>query len=483
MSPAIRALAAVVAKRPSATAIVEGERTLSYGALLAKIGRLARHLARAHGVGEGHRVASTLPPGEDTIALLFACISLGATFVPLNVRLAPEELATLVAACGPRVVFGDDRSLGLDLVPFPAVLAPGGALPLALPAAGSRAPAVLLYTSGSTGVPKGVAITETQIVANAAATRDAWDLDARDVTVNAAPMFHAGGLFVLTVPLLLVGGTVVTMPRFDASEWAALCARHGATVGFGVPTMLDRLAHDPAFETIARTSRLWVSGGAPCPPAVFAAFRERGVRLVAGFGMTEVGPNCFRPVDGMDEASVGVPATGLVAHLVRDGVRLAEDADGEGELWLEGPQVAAGYDARDEETRATFVDGKVRTGDVFRRKNGLYYVTGRVKDMYISGGENVYAGEVERVLSLHPSVDEAAIVGVPDPTWGEIGHAFVVARAPVDEAELRAFVRERLAAYKVPKRVFTLASLPRTPSGKVAKGALPRTPGEVAGSC
>ena len=482
MSALVHTLAQIGARSPSKTAIVDGARVVSYAALLAKIARAARFLAHEHSVRAGDRVASVMASGEDTIVLLFSCAAIGATFVPLNTRLAPTELATLVHTCRPRLVLGDTAGLGIGAgISLPPSLgedaswpvSPSDAASESASAARSDAPAVLLFTSGSTGAPKGVCITEAQIVANARATKDAWDLSDRDVTVNAAPMFHAGGLFVLTLPLLLAGGSVVTMSRFDESAWAALSASHGATIGFGVPTMLERLARDPSFDAIAHTSRLWVSGGAPCPPSVFAAFREKGVRLVAGFGMTEVGPNCFQPVDGMDEASVGVPAAGLVATLVTDGQALDPNEDGTGELWLAGPQVAAGYFERDDETRATFVGGAVRTGDVFTRKNGLYFVTGRVKDMYISGGENVYAGEVERVLALHPAVLEAAVVGVPDATWGEVGHAFVVSRSALDEAEVRAFVRERLAAYKVPKRVFTLDALPRTASGKIAKGALP----------
>jgi len=475
VSALVGALAEVALRHPDAVALVDGARRVTYAELVTAVDRTADALAVAHGVREGDRVASVLPAGCGTIVLLFACAALGAALVPLSTRLAPAELEDLVHAARPKVTFGDTAVAGISgAVPLPSTKAhEGSSGPRRAPVADDTI-AVVLFTSGSTGRPKGVCITQRHVVANARATKQAWGLEPGDVTVNAAPMFHAGGLFVLTLPLLLVGGTVVSVPRFDAAEWARLCLVHRATIGFGVPTMLERLVDDPGFAEVALGSRLWISGGAPCPPALFHAFRAKGARLVAGFGMTEVGPNCFRPVDGMDTASVGVPTQGLEATLVADGVSLPPDADGTGELWLRGPQVAAGYFERDDETRAAFVGGAVRTGDVFTRKSGLYYVTGRVKDMYISGGENVYAGEVERVLSLHPDVREAAIVGVPDATWGEVGHAFVVAARPLDEDEVRAFVRAHLAAYKVPKRIFTLDELPRTGSGKIAKGALPR---------
>lgn len=471
MSALVAALAARARETPEALALV-GARTFTYRELVAEIDGVAAALAEDHRVGAGDRVASALDDGEDTVVLLFACAALGATIVPLNTRLSEPEIADLLRAARPVVTIGD-RAFG-TAVAMPRGRGIGTATARESHAPGRRAPVVILFTSGSTGAPKGVCIDEAHVLANAVATRDAWGLRRDDVTVNAAPMFHAGGLFVLTVPMLLVGATVHLEARFDAAAWAARAIAARATIGFGVPVMLERLAREPAFGDVAARSRLWVSGGAPCPRAVFDAFRARGARLVSGFGMTEVGPNCFRPVEGMDDASVGVPALGLEARLVRDGRAVDEGEDGEGELWLRGLQVARGYFEREDATKAAFEDGFVRTGDVFARKNGLYYVTGRLKEMYISGGENVYAGEVERVLLLHPAIREAAIVGAPDPTWGEVGHAFVVPRAPVDEAEVRAFVRERLAAYKVPKRVFALDELPRTGSGKVAKAALAR---------
>jgi fatty-acyl-CoA synthase len=330
--------------------------------------------------------------------------------------------------------------------------------PPAAAAAEAHRELLLIFTSGSTGKPKGALLTHANLLANARSTARAWQLTKDDVAVADAPLFHTGGLNVLATPLLVLGGTVVVTPRFDAAKSLEAMAKERATVAFGVPQMLERLAALGAPEA-APTVRLWLVGGAPCPARVAAAYGER---LVVGFGMTECGPNCFRPVSlPARPDNVGLPTFDLEA-------RIADD----GELWLRGPHVFAGYFRDGEATRAALSDdGWLRTGDVFSKSDDGWRVIGRKKEMFISGGENVYPAEIEAALAAHRSVIASAVIGVPDETWGEAGVAFVVAD-DVEAETLRTFVRSRLAAFKVPREVRLVDELPRTASGKIDRSRL-----------
>ena len=432
-------------------------------------------------MGRGTRVAVLAHNEVLTFELLVACSSLGAVLVPLNTRLADAELDVVLARARPQLLVVDEAHLArlpghprlhaLDVARYATAdaarpLPRGGLL---------HEPRIMLFTSGTTGQPKGALLTEGSLAANATSTAQAWALTAADVALVDAPLFHTGGLNVLATPLLYAGGTVVVLPRFDAlASGEALC-RYGATVAFGVPTMLERYL---ATGVVARSRvRLWVTGGAPCPLPLIEAFEAQGARLVQGFGMTECGPNCFRPVDGAGRGSIGVPAHGLEARLVDDAGREVPQGEA-GELWLRGPHVFAGYFQDEAASRAALdAEGWLHTGDVLRATPEGWWVAGRKKEMFISGGENVYPAEVEAALLAHAAVAEAVVIGVPDARWGEAGVAFVrphdPGAAPSAEA-LRAFVRTRLAGYKVPRDVRVLAELPRTASNKVDKQVLRR---------
>lgn len=467
--------------RPDAAALVRagtGE-ALGYAELARRAARLAGTLASRHGVGRGDRVAVLALNDVATFELLVACSRLGAALAPLNVRLADQELARVLERCEPRVLFVDEahgaraaeagvprRSLDevARIDPEAGEVGVAGALDDAL---------VVLYTSGTTGQPKGALLTQRGIAANAESTRRAWALTARDVALVDAPLFHTGGLNVLATPLFYAGGAVVVAPRFDAARSSELLVRHRCTVVFGVPTMLERLLASGTVDAAA--ARLYVTGGAPCPRTLLDAFAAKGAPLVQGFGMTECGPNCFRPLEGAAPGSVGAPTYDLEARLVDDrGLDVAEgDA---GELLLRGPHVFAGYFRDEAATKAALDDdGWLHTGDVLRATPEGWFVAGRKKEMFISGGENVYPAEVETALMAHAGVAEAAVVSVPDPRWGEAGVAFVLARdaeRPPAADELRAFLRERIAAYKVPRVVHVERELPRTASNKIDKRAL-----------
>ena len=449
----------------------------------------------ARGVVAGDRVAVLALNRGETLALLFAAAELGAILVPLSWRLSAPELAWQLDHCAPRVLACDAASarlarqaLGLaDCQPVWLDLdaGPGYAPGTPGPGAALDDPWVLLYTSGSTGRPKGALLTHAQLHWNAVNTALACDLGPSSSTLTPAPLFHTGGLNCLTTPLLHRGGRVVLTPRLDANEALRLIATERVTHLMGVPTIYQLLADDPAFATTDLSGvQDAICGGAPLSPALLRRFLDRGVPLRQGFGLTEVGPNCFsmpkdqvRPVMVEGEGApgcVGKPIHHITTRLMRpDG---SDAAVGEaGELWLRGPVVCAGYWRDPEATDKAMGDGWFRTGDLLcQDAAGFFHVRGRIKEMFISGGENVYPAEVEAALLALPGVAQAAVVAVPDPRWGEVGRAYVeaAAGAALDPDALRVDLGRSLARFKLPKSIVVLPALPRTGSGKVDKNHL-----------
>lgn len=489
--------------RPEAEAIydVARDRRWSWSELEIEARRQAGRL-RAEGVGPGDRVAVVAHNRAETFTLLFAVAHLGAVLVPLNWRLSPVELRWQLEHCGASLVFVDAEHAGLPLGRPPLRLDADPDAPPADPAGlpGSRLedPWMILYTSGSTGRPKGAMLTHGQLHWNALNTTLACDLRAESSTLTFAPLFHTGGMNCLSTPLLHRGGRVVLVPRLDAGEALRLVRDEQITHLMGVPTIYAMLAEHPEFgpEVLASVQDA-ICGGAALPASLLRRYLELGVPLRQGFGMTEVGPNCFSmphariadkmidapaegTVDGTGgarpETCVGRPIHHLEARIVRpDGT---ECAPGEpGELLLRGPVVCGGYWEDPEATARSIVDGWFHTGDLLSRDaEGFFYVRGRLKEMYISGGENVYPAEVEGVLASYEGVGQVAVVGVPDARWGEVGHAWLepLPGATLDEAGLRAFLDGRLARFKLPKQLFIRPELPRTGSGKIDKSALKR---------
>jgi fatty-acyl-CoA synthase len=485
--------------RPDAEALydVGTGRRWTYAGLHRDSLRWAARLQQA-GIRPGDRVAVLAENRGETLALLFACAELGAILFPMNWRLSPAELRWQLDDCTPGVVLVDATNAGGDLG-RPALSLDAGpeAEPLAGATPGSDldAPWQLMYTSGSTGKPKGALLTHGQVHWNALNTILACDLSADSSTLTFTPLFHTGGLNCLTTPLLHRGGRVVLTPGLDVSQALHLVASERITNLMGVPTIYAMLADHPAFsDTDLSHVRDALCGGAPLGLALLERYQARGIPLRQGFGMTEVGPNCFsmpggealsrmraRPEDptaGPAGSCVGLPIHHIAARIVRpDGT---EAAPGEpGELWLRGPVVCAGYWNRPDATAASIVDGWFRTGDVLSRDTeGFFHVRGRMKEMYISGGENVYPAEVESAVLEHPAIAAAAVVGVPDDRWGEVGRAFVELQpgGALDAADLRAFLKQRLAGFKVPKHYLITDALPRTGSGKLDKPLLARVP-------
>jgi fatty-acyl-CoA synthase len=431
---------------------------------------------RDRGVGHGDRVALLAHNCGETFALLFACAELGAILFPMNWRLSSAELAWQLGNAEPAVAI-TDAAFG-PMIPGALALEDGpGAVAIDGPGAELSDPWVLMYTSGSSGKPKGALLTHGQLHWNAVNTILACDLARADATLTFTPLFHTGGLHCLSTPLLHRGGRVVVTRGVDPAEALRLIVAERITLLMGVPTIYQMLADHPAFDASDVSSvRDALCGGQALSAPLLERYLDRGIPLRQGFGMTEVGPNCFSmPHRSIREklGSVGLPIHHVAMRITRpDGTEAA--ADEPGELWMRGPAVFGGYFRDPAATAAAFDGPWFRTGDVLSRDaDGFFHVRGRLKEMYKSGGENVYPAEVEAILQEHPAVAHAAVIGVLDPKWGEVGVAFVEARpgAAVEADAVRGFLDGRLARFKHPKRI-VIGELPRTASGKIDKVAL-----------
>ena len=486
-------------ERDALVAVADGAR-YSYGELDRRARAAAQALDDLLDARRGERVALLCGNRVEFLDVFFAAGKGGFIVVPLSTRATPRELAgiltdaevaALVYDGAFAAVVAELRALidipcwiALDDPVSPSDLAWSELLPRT-PDPGPRTPAspedpyCLLYTSGTTGKPKGVIVPHRMVAWNGLATVACWGLREDDTSPIFTPLYHAGGLGAFLVPIFTVGGRIVLHAGFDPAEVWRTMERERCSVALGVPTIWKLLMEAPAFADVDLSHVRWlISGGAPLPVYLVEAYRARGIVLRQGYGLTEVGVNCFAmsSADAWRKAgSIGRPMAYTQARLLDEGGR--EVAAGEvGELCFRGPHLCAGYWRNREATAAAFdADGFFHTGDLARRdEEGFFFIAGRRKDMFISGGVNVYPAEVEAELLQHPAVQDAAVIGVPDQTWGEVGAAFVVLRPgrAASNAELAAFVAGRLARYKVPKEFVFVAALPRTPYGKVVKSEL-----------
>ena len=437
------------------------------------------------GMRRGDRVVLCAPAGVAMVAAHVACLRLGLIVVPLNAALRRREVTHITSDAAPRGAIVDDpqlRSWVAGAAPD-AVLCtsqvdlPRGTAPSLDEIAGGE-PAVLGYTSGTTGTPKGAVLTHANLLAGAEALRRAWGWTPADRLVLALPLFHMHGLGVGLHGTLLAGASAVLLASFSPEGVADAVARHDATLFFGVPTMYHRLAGSDRVGGLA-SLRLCVSGSAPLPADLHRRFEElTGQRVLERYGMTETVMLVSNPLDGERRpGSVGFALPGVELRLVPPDGRAtgADGAAGEpGEIWVRGPNVFAGYWRRP--GAGPDDDGWFRTGDVGRRDaDGYLYLEGRSADVIISGGFNVYPREVEEQLADYPGVAELAVAGRPDEAWGEVVTAYVVlspgAEAPSAE-DLHAHAAQRLASYKWPRAVVALDAIPRNALGKVQRHLL-----------
>jgi len=492
-------LGSLIGRRAAATpglpAITFDGRTTSYGDLLGQVDTLAAELA-AGGVGRGDRVAYLGLNDPMFLITLFAAARIGAVFVPLNYRLTAAELGYILTDAGVHTLLADAehvaaadpvlteagvrRALALSAAPgwepLPELVANRGRL--AAPVhAGPDEVAVIMYTSGTTGRPKGAMLTHGNLFWNNVNALLAFDISHDDVSLVTAPLFHIGGLNVTTLLTLHKGGQIVLMPAFDPGQALKLIADYRVTTMFGVPAMFLFMSQVPEFEAADLSSlRYLICGGAPVPETLITRYGQRGIAFVQGYGLTETSPLAL--VLRTEEVSVKVGAAGHAVLPLSD-VRLVDAqnnavAPGErGEICVRGPQVMAGYWNNREATDAVIdAGGWFHTGDVGQAdEDGYVYVVDRLKDMVITGGENVYPAEVETVLYSHPAIAEVAVLGTPHQQWGEAVTAVVALNpgATLTLDELREFASDKLAGYKIPSRLEFADALPRNPAGKVLK--------------
>jgi fatty-acyl-CoA synthase len=487
---------------PERTALVfvpTGER-LTYAELDARAARAAAAWRGPLDLAKGDRIGLLAHNRPEFLDCFFAAGKSGVVIVPLGTRLTAHELEHIVRDSGMRMLIYDGafaevvRALRarVALERFIALDAPVEAADDRwtdlLSRTTNNEPRTtcspedlycLLYTSGTTGKPKGVMVPHRMVTWNGYNTVAGWGLREDDVSPIFTPLYHAGGLGAFLLPIFAVGGTIVLHAGFDPAEIWRTIETERCTVALGVPTIWKLLMEAPEFATVDLSHVRWlISGGAPLPLYLIEAYQRRGVVFRQGYGLTEVGVNCFAMTNEDSvrrKGSIGTPLMFTEARLADE--RGAEVPVGEvGELWLRGDHVCLGYWNDPEATAAALDrDGWFHTGDSARRDaGGFYTIAGRKKDMFISGGVNVYPAEVEGELLLHPAVQDAAVIGVGDPTWGEIGVAFVVPRPgrPADAEALASFLSERLARYKVPKHFVEMDALPRTAYGKVVKAEL-----------
>ncbi|MEM7411083.1 MAG: long-chain fatty acid--CoA ligase [Myxococcota bacterium] len=492
------------ATAPDHPAVVDAEQRLDYRTLHERTGRCAAVL-REHGVVPGDRIALLLGNCSAYLETVFAAAQLGAMAVPINARLTAPEVARTLQDCTPTLIVHDAErapvatAASAELRPSPQRLECPRAYEAALSATkphfdvepvSPEAPMILMYTSGSTGVPKGALLPHRKTLFNCLNAQLFFGLRRDDRVLVVLPLFHSFGLAILSLPTLYAGGTVHLAPRFDADAvWPAV-EREGITFLGGVPTQLGALLRsleaNPGSDL--STLRFLFGAGAAVPVEQIRAFESQGLVLKQGFGQTETSILCC--LDAQDAVrkagSVGRPVFHADVR-VFDPETLGGTSDawresdtGEtGEIVVRGPITMLGYWNRPEATAETLRGEWLRTGDLAHRDaEGFLTLVGRARDMYISGGENVYPAEVEAVFEEHPDIVEMAVVGVADPRWGESGRAFVVLRdgCPLDAEALRAWGAERLAGFKLPREFRAHDALPRTETGKIQKHRLDRDP-------
>lgn len=483
---------------PNQIALVEvpsGEQ-LTYAQLDQRVAQLAGHLRYTVGLCKGDRVAALSQNRTALFELIFACARIGVIYVPLNWRLTVPELRHILKDANPEVLAADSdfepiaaslaSELGMryylrigDAPSYEELLA--GARPAEAPEpVGHDDIQMIMYTSGTTGAPKGALLTYGMTFWNAVNVGIPAFITPETRFLSFMPMFHTAGLNLFANPVFHAGGTVLLMRGFDPGATLAALGdpSMGITHTFAVPAAYQFMAAHPSFMATDLT-RLKIAcvGGAATPQIVLDRWVARGVWMPNGYGMTETGPGVtlLRPRDAARKAgSVGQPFLHTEIRVI-DAQGNDVGVDEPGEIWVQGPNVTPGYWRNDKATQEAFSNGWFKTGDIIRRdSDGFCYVLDRAKDMYVSGGENVYPAEVESVLTALEAVSEAAVISQPDPRWGESGVAIIVCKdsASLTEAEILAHCGTWLAKFKHPRRIVFVQELPRTASGKIHKPTL-----------
>lgn len=467
----------------------ETGRTLTYSQLHEQAKHLTRIFRERYDLRQGDRIAVLAENDLEYVVLFSLAQKSGAILVPLNYRLAKAELQYLLADSRPRIFIYDDKFadrkpdgdvehvLSLDEVRDLCTAAPKTSPSLPVTTVEEDHPAFILYTSGTTGFPKGAIYSHKMLFWNSINTAISLIVNTESRTINCMPPFHTGGWNVLLTPFLHHGGYTCLMKKFDPAAVLQLMREERPTLFMGVPTMLKMIADEPGFAEADLSSLHYIIvGGEPMPIPLIERWHKKDVFIRQGFGMTEVGPNLtsLHQRDAIrKKGSIGRPNFYVETRFVGP---QGEDVpvSTPGELLLRGPMVTPGYWGKPEATQQAIRDGWFHSGDmVLQDEEGYLFVVDRIKNMFISGGENVYPAEVERVLIQHPKVRSAAVIGVPDAKWGEVGKAFVVVDDPeISSGEIREHCQTLLAKFKVPHSVVFVDDLPLSPTGKINRRAL-----------
>ena len=485
---------------PSKEAVVDGDKRLSYRELNGRVNRLANAL-QGLGLQNGDRVAVLSYNRVEFLEIIMAAAKLGLMVVPLNWRLTATELAFILNDSGAEtllydpdlvdrvkglrentalkqylIIDGQDQANAHGYETLLSAQADSEPIPEAVPELDT--PHIIMYTAGTTGQPKGAILTQGASFWNVLNLNVSLDFTSVDRNLVVLPMFHIGGIGLFTLPMIYDGGTVVIQRTFDPVKTLALLSEEKISLFFGVPAIFLALIQHPAFKAEAfETVRVVMSGGAPLPVSLVEQYHAAGIALQQGFGMSEAAPSIATLEEGLaleKAGSIGKAVFHLDARIVDDAMNDLPAGD-VGELVIRGPNLLQGYWNRPDATEAAFSGQWFHTGDLARMDaDGCIYIVERKKDMFISGGENVYPAEVENAIYEMPQIAEAAVIGVPDEKWGEVGRAVVVlkkGRELTDEGIIT-HLQERLAGYKIPKRVVFVKQLPRNAAGKVLKSIL-----------
>lgn len=479
----------------NSTAIVFEEQAYTYAQVLDRSTRLANAL-RQLGVVRGDRIAYLGPNHPSIIETLFAAGMLGAILLPLNTRLAAAEHNFILHDASPKVLIWSpscnstaaalDNQLSIrfrislstdtdNIFDYDTLLRTASVTQIDEPVTLDDV-CMIQYTSGTSGQPKGVILTHGNVTWNCLNFLVDVDLTVHEISLVVAPLFHTAGMNNSFLPPFLKGGTTILMAGWNPEQALQLIQKHSVSSMVAVPTIFQSMAQSPLWDhTDLSSIRVLVCGAAPVPITLIERYQERDLHFLQGYGLTETSPNAtlLRADAVAKDGSAGTSC--FFSDLRILALEKEADTGMPGEVWAQGPNVSPGYWDRPQATQNTFKDGWLRTGDAaFFDDDGFIFIVDRIKDMFISGGENIYPAEVENAIYRHPAIKECAVVGIPDDQWGEVGRAFIVLKEGKDvpDKELQEFLGTQLAKYKIPKTYIRVENLPRTASGKLLKRQL-----------